>query len=164
MVKRNNKLQFLEHEIHASYRMCCTRELNIRHICTIFKCISFPSISRGFLEESRREDFIYGMRNSRTKEMLSATRDGAPMFAKETDNSGIHDARIVILARVRSNNKQKNCTRDCCIYFDRLINKSFLTYSTCDKVILVSNNALDHFTLRKKKFFSPGQICILLIN
>lgn len=26
--------------------------------------------------------------------MLSATRDGAPVFVKETDNTGVHDARV----------------------------------------------------------------------
>lgn len=42
--------------------------------------------------------------------MLSATRDGAPVFAKETDNTGVHDARVTnrdTAARVRPGNYVK---------------------------------------------------------
>lgn len=72
------------------------------YLSRVLKSLKDPSRNRGAIS--------YGIRNSRTKEMLSATRDGAPVFAKETENSGVHDARIMILARVRPNNKQKNCT------------------------------------------------------
>jgi len=43
------------------------------------------------------------------KEMLSATRNGAPVFVKKIDNSGVHDTRVInrdTLARVRPNKRE----------------------------------------------------------
>jgi len=81
----------------------------------------FPEYLSKILRGTAGARISYGFTNSRTKKMLSTTREGALVFAKETDNIGVHDAHTNrdTATRVRSSTQQKE-KRRCCTYFDRL--------------------------------------------